>query len=110
MMNAKLTTRCMFCLCFALAHFPGLAFSADTAVKKASEKKQIQRVESKLSEEARKLNAFQSKEAGLLTLVAKLEKQVVDTKKETEGLTTNIRHVRGRLDAQKEKLKNSNPS
>jgi len=95
----------MFCLCFALAHFPGWAFSAGTAVKKASEKKQIQRVESKLSEEARKLNAFQSKEAALLTLVAKLENQVADTKKETEALTSNIRHVRERMDAQKEKLK-----
>jgi len=105
MMNTKLTTRCMFCLCFALAHFPGWAFSACTAVKKASEKKQIQRVESKLSEEARKLNAFQSKEAALLTLVAKLENQVADTKKETEALTSNIRHVRERMDAQKEKLK-----
>jgi len=105
MMNAKLTTRCTFCLCFALACFPVWAFLADAAVKKTSEKKQIQRVESKLSEEARKLNAFQSKEAGLLTLVAKLEKQVADTKKETEALASNIRHVREKLDGQKEKLK-----
>ena len=105
MMNAKSTTRCTFCLCFALVCFPAWAFLADAAVKKASEKKQIQRVESKLSEEARKLNAFQSKEAGLLTLVAELEKQVADTKKETEALASNIRHDRERLDGQKEKLK-----
>lgn len=105
MMNAKSTTQCTFCLCFALACFPAWAFSADAVVKNASEKKQIQRVESKLSEEAGKLNAFQSKEAGLLTLVAKLEKQVADTRKETEALASNIRQVRERLDGQKEKLK-----
>lgn len=105
MMNAKSTTQCTFCLCFALACFPAWAFSADAVVKNASEKKQIQRVESKLSEEAGKLNAFQSKEAGLLTLVAKLEKEVADTRKETEALASNIRQVRERLDGQKEKLK-----
>ncbi len=105
MMNAKLTTRCTFCLCFALACFPAWFFFADAAVKKSSGKKQIQRVESKLGEEARKLNAFQSKEADLLTLVAKLEKQVADTRKETEALASNIRHVREKLDGQKEELK-----
>ncbi len=105
MMNAKLTTRCTFCLCFALVCFPAWTFLADAAEKKTSGKKQIQRVESKLSEEARKLNAFQSKEAGLLTLVAKLEKQVADTKKETEVLTSNIRRVREKLGVKKEKLK-----
>ncbi|MBT3260124.1 MAG: hypothetical protein HN366_27235 [Deltaproteobacteria bacterium] len=78
---------------------------ADAAVKNNLEKKQIQRVESKLSEEARKLNAFQSKEAGLLTLVAKLEKQVADVKIETEVLASNIRQDRERLNGQKEKLK-----
>lgn len=104
-MNAKSTTRCTFCLCFTLACFTAGAFLADAAVKNASGKKQIQRVESKLSEEARKLNAFQSKEADLLTLVAKLEKQVADTRKETEALASNIRQVCERLDGQKEKLK-----
>ena len=105
MMNAKLTTRCTFCLCFALACFPAWTILAGAAEKEASGKKQIQRVESKLSEEAGKLNAFRSKEADLLTLVAKLEKQVADTKKETEALTSNIRHVHEKLDKQKEKLK-----
>ena len=105
MMNVKSTTRCTFCLCFVLAYFPAGAFLADAAVKNNLEKKQIQRVESKLSEEARKLNAFQSKEAGLLTLVAKLEKQVADVKIETEVLASNIRQDRERLNGQKEKLK-----
>ena len=105
MMNAKSTIRCTFYLCFALACFPAGAFLADAAVKNDLENKQIQRVESKLSEEAGKLNAFQSKEASLLTLVAKLEQQVADTRKETEALASNIRQVRERLNGQKEKLK-----
>jgi len=105
MMNVKSTIGCTFCLSFALVCFPVWTFLADAAVKEASEKKQIQRVESKLGEEARKLNVFQSKEAGLLTLVAELEKQVAATKKETEALTSNIRHVRERLDGQKEERK-----
>ena len=41
----------------------------------------------------------------MLTLVAKLEKQVADTRKETEALASNIRRVRERLGGQKEKLK-----
>jgi murein hydrolase activator len=105
MMSVKSTTRCTFCLCFALGcSFTG-AFSAGVAAKGDSGTKQIQRVESKLNEEAGKLNAFQTKEAGLLTLVAKLEKQVADVMKETEALTSNIRQVRERLGGQKEKLK-----
>ena len=67
---------------------------------------QIQRIESKITEEARKLTAFQSKEKRLLTLVAELEQEVAGAKKEMEGLALNIRHVRGRMEVQKEALKN----
>ena len=104
-MKATLTTGFMFCLCFALTNLPAGFCLVDAAVKEDSKKKQIQRIESRLTEEGRKLNAFQSKERHLLTLVAELEKQVADTKKEMEALALNVRNIRGRVDAQKEKLK-----
>ena len=104
-MNATVKTGFTVCLCLILAFVSSWNFTADAAVKKASEEKQIRRIESKLDEEASKLNAFQSKEARLLTLVADLEKQVADTKKETEALKLNVLDVRERWDAQKKKLK-----
>ena len=104
-MKATFTTGCMFFLCLALADFPVWPCLADAAVKETSKKKQIQRIESRLTEEGRNLNAFQSKEKRLLTLVAELEKRVADIKQEMEALALNIRNIRGRVDAQKEKLK-----
>ncbi len=105
MMTAKAKSGFIACLCFALVNISGMDFTADAAVKKTTEERQIRRMETKLSEESSKLNAFQSKEARLLTLVADLEKQVADTKKETEVLGRNIDEVRERLDFQKKKLK-----
>ena len=105
-MKTKFTTRLKSCWCFALAPFFVWPCSAVAIVQGAPEKEQIQRIESKLTEEARKLNAFQSKEKRLLTLLAELEQEVADTKKEMEGLAFNIRHVRERMTEQKEKLKN----
>ncbi len=104
-MKATFTAGCMFSLCLAMANFTVWPCLVDAAVKETSKKKQIQRVESRLTEEGRKLNAFQSKEKRLLTLVAELEKQVADIKQEMEMLALNIRDIRGRVDAQKGKLK-----
>jgi len=42
-------------------------------------------------------------------MVAELEKQVADARKEVENQETNIRHVRGQLDQQREKLKALKP-
>jgi septal ring factor EnvC (AmiA/AmiB activator) len=105
MMTASARKGTIVCLCFALANISSMDFSAGASVKKSSEERQIRRIESKLSEEASKLNAFQSKEARLLTLLADLEKQVADTKKETEALGQNVRDVRQKLDVQKKNLK-----
>ncbi len=105
MMNEKVKTGCTVCLCLALASLFVWNFTADAAVKEVPEEKQIERIESKLSEEAGKLNAFQSTEAHLLTLVGDLEKQVAILKKETEALRLNVRDVRERLDGEKKKLK-----
>jgi septal ring factor EnvC (AmiA/AmiB activator) len=104
-MKATFTTGWIIFLCFALTHFPAEFCLADAPVKKASKKKQIQRIESRLTEEGRKLNTFQSKEKRLLTLVAELKTQVSNIKKEMETLALNIRDIRGRVDVQKEKLK-----
>ncbi|HKI48937.1 MAG TPA: hypothetical protein VKA69_06400, partial [Desulfobacteria bacterium] len=105
MMNAKVKTGCTVCLCWVLASLFTWNFTAHAAVKEAPKEKQIERIESKLSEEASKFNAFQSKEAQLLTLVADLEKQIAESKKETEALRLNVRDVRERLDGEKIKLK-----
>ena len=104
-MNATFTIGWMIFICFVLLHFPAESCLADAPVLKDSKKKQIQRIESRLTEEGRKLNAFQSKEERLLTLVAELETQVSDIKKEMEALALNIRNIHGRMDVQKEKLK-----
>jgi septal ring factor EnvC (AmiA/AmiB activator) len=105
MMREKFKTAWAVFLSLAIVQFSICTVSARAAVKKGSDETQIQRMESRLNEEARKLSTFRSKEAHLLNLVAELEKQVADTKKETEALTLNVREVSGRLDAQKEKLK-----
>lgn len=104
-MKATFTTGWMFCLCFVLAGFPAEVGLADAAVKEVSKKKQIQRIESRLTQEGRKLTEFKSKEERLLALVAELEKQVSDTQAEMEALALNIRSIRGRTDAQEEKLR-----
>ena len=90
--------------CFALTYFPTGLYRVDAAVKDDSKNKQIQRIESRLNEEGRKLNAFQLKEKRLLLLVAELEKQVAETQTEMEALALNICNIRGRVDTQKEKL------
>jgi murein hydrolase activator len=105
MMNEKVKTGCTVCLCWALASISAWNFTANAAAKEIPEEKQIQRIESKLNEQVSKLDAFQSKEAQLLTLVADLEKEVAESRKETEALRLNVREVRERLDAEKEKLR-----
>ena len=100
-MKAKFIPELKFCVCFALVFLFARPCSVVAIVQGASEKEQIQRIESKITEEARKLTAFQSKEKRLLTLVAELEQEVAGAKKEMEGLALNIRHVRGRMEVQK---------
>ncbi len=104
MMPEKFKTAWAVFLSLAIVHAYACILPTYAAVKKGSDEDQIQRMESRLNEEARKLGTFQSKEAHLLTLVAELERQVADTKKETEALTLNVQEVSERLDAQKEKL------
>ena len=99
----------MIFLCSALAYFPAEFCLADVPVKNDAKNKQIQRIESRLTEEERKLNAFQIKEEGLLVRVAELETQVVDIKKEMDAQVLNIRNIRGRMDMQKAKLKELKP-
>ncbi len=105
-MKAKFTQELKFCACFALALFLVRPCSAVAVDQGASEKEQIQRIESKITEEAKKFTAFQLKEKRLLTLVAELEQEVAGAKKEMEGLALNIQYVRGRMEVQKEELKN----
>ena len=104
-MIERLKTGWTVYLCFALVHFTVWTLPVRAANSAVSEDDQIERIQSRLSEETRNLSTFKSKEAHLLTLVAALESQISNIKREIALLTSNVREVGVRLDDQKEKLK-----